>query len=492
MKTNTLDFDAQALRERILDLAMRGKLVPQDPSDEPASVLLEKIKAEKAELVKEKKIKKSKPLPVITDDEKPFDIHDSWEWVRLNDVGVWAAGATPSRRHPEYYGGNIPWLKTGDLNDGVVNETTEKITELGVKNSSVKVNKPGNVLIAMYGATIGKLGIVGSQELVTNQACCGCSLFDGVYNWYLFYYLLSSRKRLIDLGSGGAQPNISKNKIEKFTFPLPPLSEQSRIAAKIAQLFALLRKVETSTQQYAELQTLLKSKMLDLAMRGKLVKQDPNDEPASVLLEKIKAEKAELVKEKKIKKSKPLPPITDEEKPFDIPDSWEWVRLGDVTSAITKGTTPKGGKDAYIDKGIKFYRAENIKNYSITYKPIKYISSDINKNQLKRSQLKLNDLLITIAGTLGNVAIVKENNLPSNVNQAIAIVRLINRDSFNEEYLSYALSNQSSEIIKRKKTTSIPNLTLQQIAEAIIPIPPLSEQSRVIAKIAQLFSLLNV
>ena len=492
MKTNTLDFDAQALRERILDLAMRGKLVPQDPSDEPASVLLEKIKAEKAELVKEKKIKKSKPLPVITDDEKPFDIPDSWEWVRLNDVGVWAAGATPSRRHPEYYGGNIPWLKTGDLNDGVVNETTEKITELGVKNSSVKVNKPGNVLIAMYGATIGKLGIVGSQELVTNQACCGCSLFDGVYNWYLFYYLLSSRKRLIDLGSGGAQPNISKNKIEKFTFPLPPLSEQSRIAAKIAQLFALLRKVETSTQQYAELQTLLKSKVLDLAMRGKLVKQDPNDEPASVLLEKIKAEKAELVKEKKIKKSKPLPPITDEEKPFDIPDSWEWVRLGDVTSAITKGTTPKGGKDAYIDKGIKFYRAENIKNYSITYKPIKYISSDINKNQLKRSQLKLNDLLITIAGTLGNVAIVKENNLPSNVNQAIAIVRLINRDSFNEEYLSYALSNQSSEIIKRKKTTSIPNLTLQQIAEAIIPIPPLSEQSRVIAKIAQLFSLLNV
>ncbi|XGK33527.1 restriction endonuclease subunit S [Lactobacillus acidophilus] len=492
MKTNTLDFDAQALREKILDLAMRGKLVPQDPSDEPASVLLEKIKAEKEELVKEKKIKKTKPLPEITDDEKPFDIPDSWEWVRLNDVGVWAAGATPSRRHPEYYGGNIPWLKTGDLNDGVVNETTEKITELGVKNSSVKVNKPGNVLIAMYGATIGKLGIVGSQELVTNQACCGCSLFDGVYNWYLFYYLLSSRKRLIDLGSGGAQPNISKNKIEKFTFPLPPLSEQSRIAAKIAQLFALLRKVETSTQQYAELQTLLKSKVLDLAMRGKLVKQDPNDEPASVLLEKIKAEKAELVKEKKIKKSKPLPPITDEEKPFDIPDSWEWVRLGDVTSAITKGTTPKGGKDAYIDKGIKFYRAENIKNYSITYKPIKYISSDINKNQLKRSQLKLNDLLITIAGTLGNVAIVKENNLPSNVNQAIAIVRLINRDSFNEEYLSYALSNQSSEIIKRKKTTSIPNLTLQQIAEAIIPIPPLSEQSRVIAKIAQLFSLLNV
>ena len=229
MKTNTLDFDAQALRERILDLAMRGKLVPQDPNDEPASVLLEKIKTEKAELIKEKKIKKTKALPEITDDEKPFDIPDSWEWVRLGDVGNWAAGATPSRKHPEYYGGNIPWLKTGDLNDDVVEDTTEKITKLGVENSSVKINKPGNVLIAMYGATIGKLGIVGNKELVTNQACCGCTPFNGVYNWYLFYYLFASRKRLIDLGSGGAQPNISKQKIENFSFPLPPLSEQSRI-----------------------------------------------------------------------------------------------------------------------------------------------------------------------------------------------------------------------------------------------------------------------
>lgn len=230
------------LKSKVLDLAMRGKLVEQDPNDEPASVLLEKIKAEKDQLIKEKKIKKSKPLSPITDEEKPFKIPDSWEWVRLGDIGVWAAGATPSRKHPEYYGGTIPWLKTGDLNDGIVNETSEKITELGVKNSSVKVNEPGNVLIAMYGATIGKLGIVGNQELVTNQACCGCSLFDGVHNWYLFYYLLASRKRLIDLGSGGAQPNISKNKIEKFTFPLPPLEEQNRIVTEVERLFALLGK----------------------------------------------------------------------------------------------------------------------------------------------------------------------------------------------------------------------------------------------------------
>ena len=161
------------LKQSVLQYAMEGKLVKQNPSDEPASELIKKIENEKAELVKEGKIKKSKKLPAITDDEKPFDIPDSWEWIRLGNIGDWGAGATPSRQHPEYYGGDVLWLKTGDLNDGVIQDTSEKITEAGVANSSVKVNQPGNILIAMYGATIGKLGIVG-KTLVTNQACCGC------------------------------------------------------------------------------------------------------------------------------------------------------------------------------------------------------------------------------------------------------------------------------------------------------------------------------
>ena len=481
MKTNTLDFDAQALRERILDLAMRGKLVPQDPSDEPASVLLEKIKAEKAELVKEKKIKKSKPLPVITDDEKPFDIPDSWEWVRLNDVGVWAAGATPSRRHPEYYGGNIPWLKTGDLNDGVVNETTEKITELGVKNSSVKVNKPGNVLIAMYGATIGKLGIVGSQELVTNQACCGCSLFDGVYNWYLFYYLLSSRKRLIDLGSGGAQPNISKNKIEKFTFPLPPLSEQSRIAAKIAQLFALLRKVESSTKQYAKLQTLLKSKVLDLAMRGKLVKQDPNDEPASVLLEKIKAEKAELVKEKKIKKSKPLPPITDEEKPFDIPDSWEWVRLGDILKPEVHQKPQQNF--TYIDIASVDNTINKITN------PTKV---DVSKDKIAsraRQLLNSNDVLFSVVRPyLKNIAMVP--NTPECKVGSTGFYVLKPFSLIDKKYIFYlVLSNYVIQnMTKKMKGDNSPSIRKGDLQNLVVPLPPTLMQTRIVKRIEKIYS----
>lgn len=223
------------LKQSVLQYAMEGKLVKQNPSDEPASELIKKIENEKAELVKEGKIRKSKKLPAITDDEKPFDIPDSWEWVRLVNIGDWGAGATPSRQHPEYYGGDVLWLKTGDLNDGVIQDTSEKITEAGFANSSVKVNQPGNILIAMYGATIGKLGIVG-KTLVTNQACCGCTPFKGIYNLYLFYYLLSARNRLIELGSGGAQPNISKTKIENFIFPLPPLEEQKRIVTRIEKI----------------------------------------------------------------------------------------------------------------------------------------------------------------------------------------------------------------------------------------------------------------
>ena len=488
MKTNSLDFDAQALREKILDLAMRGKLVKQDPNDEPASVLLEKIKAEKEQLIKEKKIKKSKLLPPISDEEKPFEIPDSWEWVRLGDIGAWAAGATPSRKHPEYYGGTIPWLKTGDLNDGIVNETSEKITELGVKNSSVKVNEPGNVLIAMYGATIGKLGIVGNQELVTNQACCGCSLFDGVHNWYLFYYLLASRKRLIDLGSGGAQPNISKNKIEKFTFPLPPLEEQSRIAAKIAQLFALLRKVESSTQQYAKLQTLLKSKVLDLAMRGKLVKQDPNDEPASVLLEKIKAEKDQLIKEKKIKRSKPLPPITDEEKPFEIPDSWEWVRLGDVLT-ILRGGSPRPIKKYLTDdpNGINWIKIGDSTTNSryIDHAAEKIIPEGLHKTRVVHK----GDFLLSNSMSFGRPYILK-------IDGAVHDGWLILSDYdklLDKNYLYYLLSSNYINLQFKSLATgsTVKNLNRDRVANTIALVPPLQEQKRIAAKIAQLFTLLH-
>ena len=250
-------------KSKILDLAIRGKLVPQNPNDEPASVLLERIRAEKEELIKQGKIKRDKKETIIfrgddnsyyekigndiicIDEELPFDIPHNWSWCRLGNIGDWAAGSTPSRSYPEYYNGTIPWLKTGDLNDGYITNIPESISEEALKNTSVRLNPSGSVLIAMYGATIGKLGIL-TFPATKNQACCACSPLDGINNHYLFYYLLSQKDNFVYRSVGGAQPNISKEKIVTTLMPVPPYEEQRQILDKIDIFFDLIRDIEKS------------------------------------------------------------------------------------------------------------------------------------------------------------------------------------------------------------------------------------------------------
>ena len=258
-KKEILDLNIKAsLKKSILQEAIQGKLVPQITEEGTAKELFEQIKAEKQKLVKEGKLKKSALNDSIIfrgDDNKyyeqigkkcvditeqiPFEIPNSWAWTRMGQIGDWGAGSTPQRSNPDYYGGNILWLKTGELNNGIVYESEEKITQKAFQDCSLRMNKKGDVLIAMYGATIGKLAIVGN-ELTTNQACCGCTPYM-VYNWYLFYFLMASRDTFIKKGEGGAQPNISRVKLVEHLIPLPPLQEQKRIVEKIKQLTQLLK-----------------------------------------------------------------------------------------------------------------------------------------------------------------------------------------------------------------------------------------------------------
>ena len=226
------------MQKSLLQYAIEGKLVEQRAEEGTAEELFAQIQAEKQRLVAEGKLKKQKPLPEITEEEKPFDIPESWKWVRLGEVGNWGSGATPSRTNPDYYGGKIPWLKTGDLNDGYITNVPEFITELALEKTSVRLNPVGSVLIAMYGATIGKLGIL-KVPMTTNQACCACIPFNGIYNIYLFYFLMAYRTRFIKMGEGGAQPNISREKIVNSILPLPPLAEQKRIVARLEKLLPL-------------------------------------------------------------------------------------------------------------------------------------------------------------------------------------------------------------------------------------------------------------
>ena len=245
------------VKKSILQEAIQGKLVQQIEEEGSAQELLEQIKEEKRKLVKEGKLKKSALNDSVIfrgDDNKyyeqigkkclditeqiPFEIPNSWTWARMGQVGDWGAGSTPQRGNQDYYGGNILWLKTGELNNDIVYDTEEKITQRAFQDCSLRMNKIGDVLIAMYGATIGKLAIVG-KELTTNQACCGCTPYI-VYNWFLFYFLMASRDSFIKKGEGGAQPNISRVKLVEHLIPLPPLNEQKRIVKRIGTLFEQL------------------------------------------------------------------------------------------------------------------------------------------------------------------------------------------------------------------------------------------------------------
>ena len=476
MKTNTLDFDAQALRERILDLAMRGKLVPQDPNDEPASVLLEKIKTEKAELIKEKKIKKTKALPAITDDEKPFDIPDSWEWVRLGDVTDVVMGQAPK-------GSNV-----NDQGEGIeFHQGKTEFTETVIGKSS-KYTTDSNKIVDSNFIIMAVRAPVGDVNLLDRKISIGRGL-AGIAPYisnkiYIFYYLESIKNYFERRSTGSTFKAINGNTIKNAVVPLPPLSEQSRIAAKIAQLFALLRKVESSTQQYAELQTLLKSKVLDLAMRGKLVKQDPNDEPASVLLEKIKAEKTELVKEKKIKKSKPLPPITDEEKPFDIPDSWKWVRISDVLD-VRDGThdTPK-----YVADGIPLITSKNISNGKLDFTNINFISKDDFEKINERSKVDKGDIIFAMIGTIGNPVLVDTDTKFGIKN--VALLKHFT-DKLNMDFiLDYLLVLQ---VIWNSNATGAVQkfVSLRKIRKSVLPLPPFKEQKKIVRKIDQIFRMIG-
>lgn len=513
------------LRETILDLAVRGKLVKQDPNDEPASVLIERIKEEKERLVKEGKIKREKPLPEIREDEKPYELPRGWEWVRLGNIGDWGAGTTPSRSNPEFYGGNINWIKTGELNDTIIEVSEEKITELALKKCSLRLNKPGDILIAMYGATIGKLGILNC-EATTNQACCACTTYNGINNKYLYTLLLAMRSEFRSQGAGGAQPNISRQKITNTVVMFPPLQEQKRIVEKVDSLMTFCDKLEKALEKkvhYGELsaksifnavgsvsnvkeleETLrfillnfkdlslgdnavkeLKNCILQLAVQGKFVPQDPNDEPAEVLLEKIKEEKERLIKEGKIKREKPLGEISEDERPFELPDGWKWVRMRRVAENIHYGYTASA-----IDKetGVRFLRITDIQNSKVNWSTVPFC--DIEEKKLSTCLLKNNDILIArTGGTIGKSFIVKNvNNISVFASYLIRVIPLVNT---NADYLKFFLETPLywKQLIEKSQGTGQPNVNAVSLSELMLPIPPLKEQKRIVEKVNSLMVL---
>ena len=518
---------AEQLRKSILQLAIQGKLVPQDPADEPASVLLERIRAEKQRLIKEGKIKKDKGDSVIfkgddncyyektgsevknITDEIPFDIPDTWCWVRLSSLSSISAGGTPERGNPNYWAnGTIPWLKISDITSSkkFVNSCTEYITDEGMQNSSAKILPKGTILYTIF-ATIGEVGILGINASC-NQAIAGIQTYLRSIDGYLYYYLVNLQDFMKSISKGCAQFNINQKILKEAFVPLPPLAEQERIVVEIEKFEPLIVEYDKLEQQATkldgEIYDKLKKSILQYAIQGKLVPQDSNDEPAAVLLERIRAEKKAQLGKKYVESyiykgddncyyehiNGKNVDIT-EEIPYDLPTGWAWSRL-DNLAIYKKG--PFGSsltKEMFVPKSntsIKVYEQKNAiyKNCTLG----NYYISASKYETMKSFEVFPKDIIVSCAGTIGETYVLPDNAPKGIINQALMKIKLFNQEilDFYLIYFDYILKNQAKRNSKGSAIKNIPPFEI--LKRMLMPIPPLAEQKRIVEKIDEIFAKL--
>ena len=390
----------------------------------------------------------------------PYKIPCNWCWTTLGEIGTWQAGATPSRAQKDYYGGNIPWLKTGDLTDGYIYEIPETITNKALEETSVKLNPTGSVLIAMYGATIGKIGIL-TFPATTNQACCACVDYKAVTQKYLFYFLLSHKEEFIRLGGGGAQPNISKEKIVETFIPIPPIAEQGRLVNEIEKLFSLVGMLDSNTDKLRRYIALEKENILHLAITGKLLPQEPADEPAITLLKKIN----------------PNYIPCDNRHYRQLPDSWETCQLKDIFD-ITMGQSPAG--DTINGKyGTEFHQGKiNFTN--------KYLAESAQYTTTPSKIAAPESLLLCVRAPVGIVNITKREIC---IGRGLCSLRP--KYDIDSLYWLYMLSTLKDYFEENATGSTFKAISGDIIRNASIPFPPLSEQRRILSKINELFCLLD-
>lgn len=491
-------MNAQQLKNSILQEAIEGRLVPQDPNDEPASVLLERIRAEKKRLVKEGKLKKKdlEEIP-ISEDEKPFEIPESWEWVRLltlckNIHYGYTASASPI--------GNCKLLRITDIQDDKVNWSSVPFCSIKEKDLETYKLHNRDILIARTGGTVGKTFIV--REL-NDIAVFASYLIRAIPSDYLFeeyiklfmgspYYW----SQLTDAATGTGQPNVNGQSLSKLILPLPPLAEQQRIVAKIEELLPRIEEYgkaqEALDKLNEDLPERLKKSILQEAITGRLVPQDPNDEPASVLLDKIRKEKARLVKEGKLKK-KDLEetPISEDEKPFEIPEGWKWTRLEDHISATSGLAYKKDDLASYSNEYVRVLRGGNISfgSWCVKDDDVMISKEFVNEELILKKGVFISPA-VTSLEHMGKTALIREDQ--KNVVAGGFVLMLLPHYK-NEQYLEYlnvlfqsGYYCEKCKSITNKSGQAFYNLSRAKLLKMLIPVPPLAEQHRIVAKIEQL------
>ncbi|EFN6914065.1 restriction endonuclease subunit S [Escherichia coli O10] len=526
-------YGIKKLRELILELAVRGKLVPQDPNDEPASELLKRIAAEKAELVKQGKIKKQKPLPEISEEEKPFELPEGWEWARINDIASFTNGY--AFKSSEFQNSGVGIVKIGDIDSSGFISTagmsyvSEK--KINVLPEEMRVN-PGDMVIAMSGATTGKLGFNKTKSTFLLNQRVGKIVTYSVDKEFIYHYLSTRIEENLSISLGSAIPNISTAQINNIIIPIPPSDEQVKIIARVKLLISLCDQLEqqsltsldahqqlvetllgtlTDSQNAEELaenwarisehfDTLftteasvdaLKQTILQLAVMGKLVPQDPNDEPASELLKRIAQEKAQLVKEGKIKKQKPLPPISDEEKPFELPDGWEWCRLGSIYNFLN-GYAFKS--EWFTSVGLRLLRNANIAHGVTNWKDVVHIPNDM-ISDFENYILSENDIVISLDRPIINTglkyAIISKSDLPCLLLQRVAKFKNYANTVSNSFLTIWLQSYFFINSIDPGRSNGVPHISTKQLEMTLFPLLPQSEQDRIISKTDELIQTCN-
>ena len=524
-------MNAQQLKNSILQMAVQGKLVPQDPNDEPASVLLERIRAEKEKLIKEGKIKKEKnpsyifrgednlPYekvgknePVCIADEVPFEIPDSWEWVRFKDLVNYSMGKTPPRKESEYWEKpSFPWVSIADMIDGeVINITKEQVNQFSFDNVFKGRISPAGTLLMSFKLTVGKVSVLG-MDAFHNEAII--SIYPYISDNNITRDFLFETLPLLSM-AGDTKTAIKGNtlnsdSLDALFIPLPPINEQLRITRKLQELkkpIADYDVLETTSSKLAEdFPELLKKSILQQAVMGKLIPQDPNDEPASVLLDRIRAEKQAMIKAGKLKKDKHESIIyrrdnshyekidgketcIDNEIPFEIPDNWEWTRASSLGSMI-RGRGIK--RTETVDDGFPCLRyGEIYTSYNISFSDaISYIDEQLNRVCL---HFNSGDIVFTLTGE-NKVDIAKAvaylGNAPIAAGGDLAFWTAHGMDPL---YIVFYMACPFCIEQKRRTATGdiIVHISTDKVGHFLVPVPPIVEQKRIVAAILELFNII--
>ena len=536
--------NAKELKGLILQLAVQGKLTAQwrlgNPNIEPAKKLLEKIQKEKERLVKDKKIRKERPLPAISIEEAPYPLPKGWVWCWLKNYLDVRDGTHDT---PKYVEKGVPLVTSKNL-------YTKKLDLTNIKFISEKDHQEisKRSYVEKYDILFAMIGSIGNPVIVDidpdfsikNVALIKYYVKDLCVPKYVLYFLEKATEEFKNDSDGAVQSFVSLNKIRLKEFPLPPLEEQKAIVKVVEQLFKEVEQLEQLTEKRIQLKAQfatsalrdlttnntmqeweqlqphfhtffdeapnikkLRESILQLAVQGKLTAHwrsihspyeggtgQVEDHDAHLLLERIKEEKARLIAEKKIKKEKPLPVITKEEIPYELPEGWVWCRLGEITRVITKGSSPKWQGIDYVDegKGILFITSENVGSYKLLLNKRKYVESKFNEIE-PRSILQKNDILMNIVGgSIGRTAIYYIDEL-ANINQAVTIIRLI--PQINYDYFLYFFNSPTciEYMYDKQVDNARPNLSMGNIAKFKIPFPTLREQKVIVETVNRLMAL---